>query len=326
MIRIAVDAHGGDNGCATVVEGVLAALTRSTVPISVYLCGRRDEIDSAISSLGGGEFVAAGSLLIENCSDDVSDDCLPSKLWKRHPNAPVVRCLSMQKDGLVSASLSAGDTRYIIGSAIFLLGHTSGISRPALAAFLPTAGARPVLLLDVGANVECKPRHLADFGTMGREYFGHFFGIENPKVALLNVGGESFKGSKVVRDTADILRQDMPDSFCGFVEGSQVLSGSADVVVCDGFAGNVLLKACESFHNLVERIVGTEDRAAELVRARVSVLNADNYGAVPLLGVNGVVFKAHGASSPRAICHAVNAAAIAASQKTADHAFGIERI
>ena len=312
-VRIAVDAHGGDLGCGTVVGGLIAAMRSVPESFSACLCGSRSEVLSSIERAAGTDFCDEGRLLVEDCPDIIPMGQSPSLAWKRHPRSSLARCLALQSEGAVDASLSAGDTRFILGAAIFLLGRKPGISRPALAAFLPTIGERQVLLLDVGANVGCKASHLADFGLMGWHYVRQFSGLDAPVVSLLNVGDEAWKGTDTVRDAAALLEKRLPRAV-GFIEGSKVLSGEADVVVCDGFPGNVLLKACESFHHIVKTLAGGENEFDQTLAARVSVLNSDNYGAVPLLGVEGVVFKAHGSSSERAIAHAVRAAVKAASQ------------
>lgn len=319
-VRIAVDAHGGDLGCGTIVGGLVAAMRSVPETFSACLCGGRAEVLAAIEQSGGTALFDEGRLLIEDCPDIIPMGQSPSLAWKRHPRSSLARCLSLQAEGAADASLSAGDTRFILGGSIFLLGRKPGISRPALAAFLPTMAGRPVLLLDVGANVGCKAAHLADFGLMGWHYVRHFSGIDAPTVSLLNVGDEAYKGTGTVRDAAELLAKRLPRAV-GFIEGSRVLSGDADVVVCDGFPGNVLLKACESFHRIVKTLVGSENEFNEALAAKVSVLNAENYGAVPLLGVEGVVFKAHGSSSERAVAHAVKAAVKAASQGLAQLTF-----
>ncbi|MBN2188432.1 MAG: hypothetical protein JW699_03180, partial [Chitinispirillaceae bacterium] len=211
--------------------------------------------------------------------------------------------------GAVDASISAGDTAILMAAALFILGRRKGAPRPALGAFLPTMKQKPVLLLDVGANLKCRKEHLAAFALMGIEYISLLCGKEFPSVALLNVGKEKVKGFASIRDADRLLRKKCP-AYTGFIEGDRVLSGDADVVVCDGFAGNALLKTCESIHLLIAAVIGRERPGllAEIQRCTPE-LDPENYGAVPFLGIRGIVLKAHGGSSPKAITSAVSAAA-----------------
>jgi glycerol-3-phosphate acyltransferase PlsX len=208
-----------------------------------------------------------------------------------------------------------------MSAALFILGRRRGAPRPALAAFLPTMQKKPVLLLDVGANLKCRKEHLAAFAFMGIEYINSIYEKKFPSVALLNVGKEKVKGFASIRDADKLLRKKCPE-YIGYIEGNQVLSGEADVVVCDGFAGNALLKTCESIHLLIAAVVERENPQllAELQRY-TSVLDPENYGAVPFLGIKGIVLKAHGGSSPRAIASAVLAAERAVRKNQTSHLF-----
>ena len=318
-VRIAVDAHGGDHGCDTVIAGVVAALRDASLPCIVHLCGKSAEVVAAVARSGGVDLLESGRVVVEDCPETVPGSVKASLAWKRYPRSSVVRCLALQSEGVTAASLSAGDTRFLMGGAVFLLGRKRGISRPALAALIPTTRSRPTLVLDVGANVGCKPDFLADFGVMGWHYMQRCHGAESPVVKLLNVGGESYKGTRVVLDAAALLQKRLP-VFGGFIEGSEVLQGAADVVVCDGFPGNVLLKVCESFHGVVGTFFGDTLQSAETA-SRIAMLDAEQYGAVPLLGIQGIVFKAHGASSSRAFAFAVKAAVRAVGQGLGTLAF-----
>jgi glycerol-3-phosphate acyltransferase PlsX len=191
-----------------------------------------------------------------------------------------------------------------MGAAIFILGRIRGVHRPALAAFVPTTEKRASLLLDVGANLNCKVGHLVTFGIMGYSYTKEFFEMPSPRVALLNVGEEPYKGTRTIFEANKELARSCK-GYIGYVEGSGVLRGDADVVVCDGFVGNVLLKAYENFHLLAERVFGQTEQVIKQIKAGMEVLNPENYGAVPLLGIHGTVLKAHGSSSSKAIANAV---------------------
>ena len=302
-IRIAVDVAGGDFGTPVVLKGVLDARGRRPGEFIATLCGDRTAIERVL--LEHGESPSAPDIAIEHCPDRIGPTESPSRAWSNHERSSIVRCISLQREGAVDASICPGDTGVLLAAAVFILGRMNGFSRPALAATVPTAADRPALVLDVGANVNCRAEHLVAFAAMGREYVQRFYGIEAPRIALLNVGVEPVKGPRAILEAARQLEKDY-EGFAGFIEGTRVLSGDADVIVCDGFAGNVLLKVCESFYALTESVLGERPDVLSVVRENMSILDAESYGAVPLLGINGVVLKAHGSSSPRAISSAID--------------------
>jgi glycerol-3-phosphate acyltransferase PlsX len=313
-IRLAIDVTSGDNGPKVILNGILEARRLSAEPFIVYLCGDGDRIVPLLEELGVRESDRSGSIFIEQCSDLVSAGEVRSRVWKKRADSAIVRTVTLQKQGAVDASISAGDTGVLMGAAIFILGRHKGIKRPALAAFLPTTGHRHTLLLDVGANLNCRVEHLVDFGIMGYSYVNRYLEIPQPKVALLNVGTESTKGTRKLFDAAQLLAKRCK-GYAGFIEGSGVLQGEADVVVCDGFAGNVLLKSCESFHLLARSVLGNNPALAEAIKDNMDVLNPENYGAVPFLGIRGIVLKAHGSSSQRAFANAIMAAITSVKKK-----------
>ncbi len=306
-VSLAVDVHGGDHGPEVVIDGVLAARKMSTTPFTTYLCGKGAVISATLDSLGYAHPSDETGIHVIHCPEVVDASDVPTRVWKNKRNASIVQCVTLQKEGTVKASLSAGDTRILMGASIFLLGRKRGIVRPALAALIPTTGSRPSLLLDVGANLDCRVDQLVTFGMMGYEYVKERMGVLSPSVALLNVGKEETKGTKTIIDAAKILSEKCP-GYCGFIEGSRVLAGDVDIIVCDGFTGNILLKACESFHALTESVLQKNRRLINALKNKAAILNAENYGAVPLLGLEGVVFKAHGSSSSKAITQAMLAA------------------
>jgi glycerol-3-phosphate acyltransferase PlsX len=313
-VCLAVDVHGGDYGPGVIIKGALEALKQCKKPVVIHLCGDGDIIHNEVDKLKGTTSLKDGYLIIEQCPQKISADDVPARVWKNKKESSIVRCIALQKEGVVNASLSAGDTRILIGAAMFLLGRSKNVARPALAAFLPTTLLRQSLVLDVGANLDCRAEHLVSFGIMGYEYVKQFFGIENPSVALLNIGAETSKGTKCIIEAAKILAVKCR-GYSGFIEGGRVLAGDADVVVCDGFAGNVLLKACESFHLLTETVLNSDPKLVEILKKKMSILNVENYGAIPLLGLQGIVFKAHGSSSSRAIAQALVTAVKAVEQR-----------
>jgi glycerol-3-phosphate acyltransferase PlsX len=304
-IRLAIDVKSGDNGSKVIINGIFEARRLIHDPFSTYLCGDAEKTRSLLKDIGVSEKEERGRLFIEHCSDTVMPGDIPSRVWKTKADAPIIRIVTLQKAGRVDASISAGDTGTLMGAALFILGRQKGALRPALAAFLPTTGKRKVLLLDVGANLNCRVDHLVAFGIMGYSYVKKYCSIRIPRLKLLNIGVEPTKGTKVLFEAGQKLEKQCK-GYGGFIEGSGVLQGEADVVVCDGFTGNVLLKACESFHLLAKSVLTRNSKLMEEIHGSIDgVLNPENYGAVPFLGIQGIVLKAHGHSTARAVANAI---------------------
>jgi glycerol-3-phosphate acyltransferase PlsX len=304
QIRLAIDVMGGDHGLPPILHGVLKARDQEKPKFLPVLCGDRRGIVAGLLKAGVSPRELDADFVIEHCAETITRRDAPSRAWKNKADSSIVRCIALQRERRVDASVSAGNTGILLAASIFILGRLPKVQRPALAAFLPTARERPALLLDVGANLGCRAEHLVAFAFMGRSYYRRCFGIVSPAVRLLNIGKEQRKGTEAITAAGRELGRVCP-GYAGFAEGSDVLTGVADVIVCDGFAGNVLLKACESFHTLVESVLGHDRRVLDAIKTNMSILNAENYGAVPLLGINGIVLKAHGSSSAVAIAHAL---------------------
>jgi glycerol-3-phosphate acyltransferase PlsX len=302
-VRIAVDVASGDFGTPVMVQGVLEALRGRERELHPVLCGHRDAVSQALAAAGwSGEGIE-----IEHCPDTLASGDAPARVWKRKRGAPIIRCVALQREGRADASVCAGDTGTLLAAALFILGRQHGAKRPALAATFPTLAGRPALLLDVGANLECRAEHLVSFALMGAGYVGRYYGVERPAVALLNVGEEPSKGTRTIAEAGRVLAAKCP-GYRGFIEASRVLSGDAQVIVCDGFVGNAMIKLWASFHALTESVLAGRADVLETVRKSMTILNPESYGAVPILGIQGIVLKAHGNSSPRAIANAVTTA------------------
>jgi glycerol-3-phosphate acyltransferase PlsX len=298
VVRLAVDVDSGDFGPEAMVRGVILARAAAAEPFSVCLCGDEPNIRRLLARLSGEAGGVGGEFSVEHCADTVTDGDKRSTVWKTKRGASIVRCVALQREGRADASVSAGDTGVLMGSAVFILGLEEGVARPALAAFIPTP-RKPVLLLDVGANISCRAELLAGFARLGCGYVRRVRGVEAPRAALLNNGTEPHKGPPAVRAAAEILSGD--ESYMGFIEGNKVFSGEADVVACDGFTGNILLKACESIYALTLEFLAGGREAPQ----KFGALNPENYGAAPFLGIRGTVLKAHGGSSVTSIRNAV---------------------
>ncbi len=295
-IRLAIDVESGDFGPKVVISGFLEALKDSDIPFKALLCGNKDNIQKILVEEGAQR---EPGIEIIHCTDSISPLDNKARVWKKRADSSIVRCITLQREGDADASVSAGDTAILMGAALFILGRSEGVARPALAAFLPTIKNKPVLLLDVGANLNCRAEHLVSFARMGHKYVCRYLNKIAPSVALLNIGKEAHKGTRQVADANAALKN--WKDYIGYIEGDGVLSGTADVAVCDGFTGNVLLKTCETFHKLIKSFLGQSDNLGN----RMAVLDPENYGAVPFLGIRGTVLKAHGGSSSRAITNAV---------------------
>ncbi|MFP4164201.1 MAG: phosphate acyltransferase [Chitinispirillaceae bacterium] len=315
-VHLAVDAQSGDYGPEVIVRGILLARKAASSPFITHLCGDKPEISHVLDDLEGEVSFDRSEFIVEHCSETISEKDKRTRVWKNRTDSSIIRCISLQKEGVVQASVSAGDSGVLIGASLFILGRSEGTLRPALAAFIPTPRRKPVLILDVGANLNCRAEHLVSFAHMGSSYVRRLFATEAPATALLNIGVESIKGPETVRDAAEEL-QNSQEGFRGFIEGNRVLSGDVDVVVCDGFVGNVLLKTCESFYSLASSVLSGSREILEFLSSKMEVLNPENYGAVPFLGINGTVLKAHGGSSSRAIRNAVLTALKAAENEAA---------
>lgn len=302
MVRVAIDVSSGDHGAEVILRGFLRA-QKSPVPFYAYLCGDESEIIATLKNLHIDLSQRNRQWSIVHCPQSIGLPS-PSKAWKNAAQSSIVRCIMLQKQRKVAASISAGDTAVLMSTALFLLGRSTGISRPALAALLPTVSGRPTLLLDVGANLCCRANHLVDFAISGHNYQRRTLGCVNPSVALLNVGHEETKGTPAVKEAHRILKVRCK-GYRGFVEGSTILAGTTDVIVCDGFTGNALLKTYGSMQKLISSVLGNSKKVVSTLAKKMQVLSSEYYGAAPLLGIKGRVFKAHGSSSEIAIANAL---------------------
>jgi len=313
LIKIAVDAMGGDHAPHDVVRGAIEAARQSKGRFEIVLVGDEPTVQSEISH----HFhVDDLPLSIIAAKESVDMDELPSVSLKKKDSSIAVM-MNMHRDHKVDAVVSAGNTGAVMASALFTLKRIEGVRRPAIGSFLPTEEGQ-VLLLDVGSNLDSRPQDLLEFGTMGSICFRLLYNNKSPRVGLLSVGQEAVKGNELTLRTHALLEKSKLN-FIGNVEGGDILHGVADVVVCDGFIGNVVLKFAESLHGLfksnLRRLVRKyffSQIGAFLMQPTFEgirkVFDYQEYGGAPLLGVQGVVIIGHGKSSPRAIKNAILAA------------------
>lgn len=312
-MRIALDAMGGDHAPEAVVRGGVAAAR--TLGVEVALVGIPEAVQRALAPLGP----APGGISIVPAADVIAMEEHGAAAARQKRNASINVGLREVKDGRAAAFVSAGNTGAVMAAAVMVLGRVRGIERPALGAMLPAAGGRMVLLVDAGANAEVKPHYLVQFAEMGQAYAHRALGIESPRVALLSIGEEASKGSPLVQETHAAMTARHGLNFIGNAEGKDVARGIADVIVTDGFTGNVAIKVAEGvaefiLEELRAALTGSlrYRLAAAVLRPALRPLRAklsyQEYGAAPLLGVEGLVLVAHGRSDARAIASAVRAA------------------
>jgi len=310
---IALDTMGGDHAPTETVKGALLAVRETDVEVA--LVGPPDVVRAELARHAPGS--PPPSLRVVPASEVVGMHEPPAQAVRQKRNSSINEALRLLKEGEASAVVSAGNTGAVVASALLLLGRLRGIERPALSAYFP-AGEYGVLALDVGANADCKPSYLVQFAHMGCIYVERVHGVERPRVGLLSIGEEEGKGNALTREAYDRLSRS-PLNFVGNVEAKDLMNGAAEVVVSDGFTGNVAMKMCEGMAEFVFRqlreTVGSRLRyrlgallMIDALRAMRRRLDYAEYGGVPLLGVNGVVIICHGRSHAQAIKNAIRTA------------------
>ncbi|MBS1270980.1 MAG: Phosphate acyltransferase [Candidatus Marinimicrobia bacterium] len=313
-MRIVVDAMGGDHAPAATVSGSLLALDDPRYPdLEIVLVGQQESIRAELTDIPP----LPPKLHIHHAGQTVSMKESPTKAVKHKPDSSIAVGVNLLKSNEVDAFVSAGNTGAVLTSSLLSLGRIEGVNRPTIGSFFPTAKGGCVVF-DVGANPEAKPLNLLQFGIMGSIYSRNLFDIDNPKVGLLNIGEERTKGTDVHIDAYGMLEQEL-DNFIGNIEGRDILAGKVDVVVCDGFIGNVLLKFGESIIDSVMEMVRSEldnkpfaKLGAFLMKPVMQSISSqfsyEEHGGVPLLGINGVSIISHGSSTPKAIKNAIGVA------------------
>src|SRR5919108_5192196 len=310
-MKIAVDAMGGDNGPAIVVEGAVAAVRE--LGASVILVGDSAAIEKELGRLGPTD----AGLEVRHASQVVGMAETPSHALRRKRDSSLRVAAELVRDGKASAFISAGTTGAAMAISMFVIGVLRGIDRPAIAAVLPSLRGFTVLI-DAGANITPKPWHLFQFAIMGHVYARDILGIERPRVGLLSIGEEEGKGNDLTREAYNLLRQ-LPLNFAGNVEGRDLYNGNVDVIVCDGFIGNVALKVSEGLVSAVrfllkESLKSTISSQVGFLLSRRAFddfkkrLDYAEYGGAPLLGLKGVCIVGHGSSNANAIKNAVRGA------------------
>lgn len=305
--RIAVDAMGGDDAPRVVVEAL--SFLDPDLLSRVVLVGVEDRVKGAVGAELGCPIVHASEVVA------MGEPASQAVRKKKHSSIAVG--VELVKSGEAGAFVSAGNTGAVMAYALYGLGRLPGIHRPAIAALFPTVEHKPCLVADVGANVDCKPEQLLQFATMGSIYYREVIGVKSPRVGLLSIGSEDEKGNDLTQKTLPLLRESGLNVI-GNVEGRDVVSGQVEVVVCDGFVGNIMLKFGESLAMMILGALAAQIERSEqngqngsLKESFARLLKRVDYsetGGAPLLGVNGVCIISHGGSTPKAIANAIRAA------------------
>lgn len=312
MIRVAVDAMGGDHGPDVIVEGVVQALR--DFPVEAILVGDEARVSEALGRTGGPH----KGISIEHASEVVAMGAHPAQSVKRQKDSSIVVACRLVKEGKADAVVSAGSTGAAMASSLLQWGRVKGIERPAIGTVLPSLTGR-CLLLDAGAQVDCRPEHLTQFAVMGSIYAERVLGVARPRVGLLNIGEEETKGNDLVQSAYALLKEVRNLNFVGNIEGRDILPGNVDVAVCDGFVGNVVLKFAEGMasavFDLLKESINRDGRSkigGLLLKPSLKRLwkrvDYTEYGGAPLLGVRGVSIISHGSSNAKAIRNAVRVA------------------
>jgi glycerol-3-phosphate acyltransferase PlsX len=304
-ITIAIDAMGGDDAPRNEVEGAVE-IVRGTKDINIILVGQTDKIEKELKKFS----YDSSRISIHHSADVIEMHESPTEALKKKPDSSILSGLKLQREKKADAFISAGNTGAVMAASLLTLGRIANVTRPTIGSIFPTDEG-VTIVFDVGASVDNKPIHLLEFAVMGIEYAKHIYNVQNPRVAILNIGEEESKGNQLTTETYELLKQSNLN-FIGNVEGRDVLRGKAEVIVCDGFVGNVILKFAESvipvlknrLKKYASQNIFKKIWTGMLYKTLKTVLTDFDYqehGGVPLLGVNGITIIGHGRSSPKAI-------------------------
>ena len=323
-IVIAVDAMGGDQGPAVIVPGAVEAATQAEV--CVTLVGDEAKIITELRKLSFDQNLVK----VVHASEVAEMHDKPSEVLRRKKDASIQVASRLVRDGKAHGLVSAGNSGATVACGIFILGRIPGVDRPALASVIPTE-KEPCVVVDVGANVDCRPHNLLQFGLMGSALSKGILGVENPRIGLLSIGEEEGKGNSLVKEAYELFKMAGNIGFIGNAEGRDLFTGDFDVVVCDGFVGNVVLKLSEGLGSSFAHLLKREMLDSSLV-ARVGsfltrgafkrfsrLLDYAEYGGAPLLGLSHIALVCHGASNAKAITSAVKMAATYIRNATNQH-------
>lgn len=298
-MRIALDVMGGDYGPAEVIAG--AMLCQDVEGLNLILVGDQEIIKKELSNYEYND----SFIEVVHASEVINMDESPAIALRKKRDASIIVATTLVKKGIADAVLSCGSTGAQMAAAVFILGRLNQIERPPLVASVPSFSGSPALLIDVGANADCKPGQLVQFALLGKVYAKIVLGLDNPRIALLNNGSEEGKGNNLTTETYQLLKKNNNINFTGNIEGREIFNSQADVIVCDGFTGNILLKTMEGLAiNLAKSCLAETGKLPTVF----SQLDYTKIGGAPLLGVNGISVVCHGSSKQQAISSGIRTA------------------
>jgi phosphate acyltransferase len=289
MLRLGIDIMGGDYAPRETTLGAIDAYRELPEGARLVLIGNRDEILPILKEHG----IAEETFEFVHTTDVIGMSEHPTKSFQQKPKSSLAAGFHLLKEGKIDAFSSAGNTGAMLVGSMFTVKPIAGILRPAIATLLPKVSGGWGLLLDVGVNADCKPEVLQQFALLGTVYAKHILHIADPKVGLMNIGEEEEKGNLLTKETHQLLKETRDITFMGNVEGRDLFNDKADVIVCDGFTGNVMLKEAESFYGIIKK--------QKIQNEYFDRFNYEDYGGTPILGINGTVIIAHGISKAKAI-------------------------
>ncbi|MGI5947564.1 MAG: phosphate acyltransferase PlsX [Lachnospiraceae bacterium] len=310
MITVAVDAMGGDYAPSQMVAGAIAAVNLRK-DIKVVLVGRREDVEKELS----GKDYPKDQIEIVHASEVIATEEPPVHAIRRKKDSSIVVGMNLVKKNEADAFVSAGSSGAILVGGQVIVGRIKGVERPPLAPLIPTEKGVS-LLIDCGANVDARPSHLVQFARMGSIYMEHVMGVKNPRVAIVNIGAEEEKGNALVKETFPLLKECRDINFTGSIEAREIPHGGADVIVCEAFVGNVILKLYEGVGaTLISKVksgmmTSLRSKIGALLvkpalKETLKAFDASQYGGAPLLGLNGLVVKTHGNSKANEVCNSI---------------------
>ena len=323
FVRVALDAMGGDHAPAEMIKGAVDAVNENKA-IKVYLVGKENDINPILSTYSYNK----DQIEIVSAQEVIETAEPPVMAIRKKKDSSIVKGLNLVKEGVCDAFVSAGSTGAVLVGGQVVVGRMKGIERPPLAPLLPTEKGVS-LLVDCGANVDARPSHLVQFAKIGSVYMEHVVGIQNPKVAIVNIGAEEEKGNALVKETFPLLRNCPDINFIGSIEARDIPAGVADVIVCEAFVGNVILKLYEGVgKTLISKI---KKGLMSSFRSKIGALlvkpalketlkdfDLEQYGGAPLLGLNGLVIKTHGSSKSVEIKNSILQCSVFKEQEISD--------
>lgn len=332
ITTIAIDAMGGDHGLSVTVPAAIKFLHTCKRPEQhkIILVGLQPEVESAIEQHGGSDLVAKGMMQVQHATEMVEMNEPPALALKKKKDSSMRVAINLVKDGQAQACVSAGNTGALMATAKFVLKTLPGIARPAICTTIPCRNPEATVhMLDLGANVDSSPEMLVQFAVMGSVLTEYVDKKQSPRVGLLNVGAEEIKGSEKVRHASGLLT-DSALNYVGFVEGNELYSGKVDVIVCDGFEGNVALKASEGTVSMIMAVMREEFQRSWLTKLSAALslpvlravqqrLDPRRHNGASLIGLNGIVVKSHGGTDEVGFLHAVQEANLQAERDVIEH-------